>query len=152
MGERSGPWDLVLAEYAPLLDSMREIPDADVIPPFFEVGIVSNLIRSARECLAASKALIEVSMPTIVWDFVAFAVPVTALGAVSGDGFLLTASEERDLRAWRLPSLAIVYAESHLSIKFGEAGLSIAVTPQGTPAQHFALAGTDGSVKIFGPK
>jgi striatin 1/3/4 len=107
----------------------------------FVAGVVSGAVK-----------LCDVPGAAIVRDFIAFSKPVTALGAVSRDTFLLTASGERDLRAWRLPSLDIVYAESHLNIKFGEAGLCIAVAPQGAPGQHFALAGTDGSVKIFGPK
>jgi diadenosine tetraphosphatase ApaH/serine/threonine PP2A family protein phosphatase len=46
---------------------MREINDNDVIFfPVFDIVIVSSLIRSARECLAGLKALIEVPMPTII--------------------------------------------------------------------------------------
>jgi WD40 repeat protein len=107
----------------------------------FVAGLVSGAVK-----------VCDVLGAAIVRDFVAFSKPVTAIGAIDGDTFLLTASGDRDLRVWRLHSLDIVYAESHLSVKFGEAGLCIAVTQQGAPAQHFALAGTDGSVKIFGLK
>jgi diadenosine tetraphosphatase ApaH/serine/threonine PP2A family protein phosphatase len=66
MSQPSEPCDLILTQYAHLLDSTREIPYGFVMPPFFAVGLVSDLIRSARQCLATSKALVEVPMPTII--------------------------------------------------------------------------------------
>jgi hypothetical protein len=58
--------DIVLSEYSCLLNGPRDIPSEGFTPPFFEVAVVFDLLRSAKARLSTSKALVEVPSPTVL--------------------------------------------------------------------------------------
>jgi diadenosine tetraphosphatase ApaH/serine/threonine PP2A family protein phosphatase len=55
-----------LSEYSCFLNGSRDVPSEGFTPPFFDVAIVFDLLRSAKERLSTGKALIEVPSPTVL--------------------------------------------------------------------------------------
>jgi WD40 repeat protein len=84
-------------------------------------------------------------------EFVAHSGPISAIVAVPDGSVIVTTAADLEIRAWGFATGTQLFGERAVKEKFGEGGLALAVTPPTHASILLAIAGADGTVKLFGP-
>jgi len=74
---------------------------------------------------------------------------ITGLAVLPGAQYFTTTSQDKEIRSWKLEGMELKMSERTLREKYGDAGLGVAAPPVNSMLHAFAVAGADGTIKLY---